>query len=217
MKRLKGELSDIELEWGLKPSPRTKQLSSPRLSEFVRPSGGSSMKTKRLLIENKHIRKQEITIVSFLTAIGMAISRLVLALTDGGNAPDVPSPAPRPPDKGGVKEWIKKHLQALGRALANLVGKAAGALPGIIGSIVSRLLGTLGKAASWLAENLWGLAIGVGTLLLVAASDWLARSQPKRHEANPDPCRYGSCFFFFVACRCRLLVRSNGSNSSWLK
>ena len=37
----------------------------------------------------------------------MAISTLVLALTGGGSAP-VPSPAPRPPDKGGVEEWIKK-------------------------------------------------------------------------------------------------------------
>ena len=60
-------------------------------------------------------REQGITIASILTAIGMAISTLVLALTGGGSAP-VPSPTPRPPDKGGVKDWVKKHLQALGRA-----------------------------------------------------------------------------------------------------
>ena len=125
-------------------------------------------------------REQGITIVSILTAIGMAISTLVLALTGGGSAP-VPSPTPRPPDKGGVKEWVKKHLQALGRALANLAGKAARALPGIIGSIVSWLLGALGKTATWLADNLWALVISVGALLLVAASDWLVRPQPKRH------------------------------------
>ena len=77
----------------------------------------------------------------------MAISTLVLALT-GGGAGGSPSPAPKPSDKGGVKEWIKKHLQALGRALANLAGKAAAALPGIIGSIVSWLLGALGKTAT---------------------------------------------------------------------
>ena len=65
----------------------------------------------------------------------------------------------------------KKHLQALRRALANLAGKAAAALPGIIGSIVSWLLSTLGKTAI----NFWALAIAVGTLLLVAARDWLAR------------------------------------------
>ena len=77
----------------------------------------------------------------------MAISTLVLALT-GGGAGGSPSPAPKQSDKGGVKEWINKHLQALGRALANLAGKAAAALPDIIGSIVSWLLGALGKTAT---------------------------------------------------------------------
>ena len=62
----------------------------------------------------------------------------------------------------------KKHLQALGRALAKLAGKAAAALPGIIGSIVSWLLGLLGKAASWLAENTFTLVLAVGGLLLLA-------------------------------------------------
>ena len=101
----------------------------------------------------------------------MAFSTLVLALT-GGSAP---VPAPKQPDKSGLKEWVKKHLQALRRALANLAGKAAAALPGFIGSIVSWLLSTLGKTETWLAENLWALAFAVGTLLLVAARDWLAR------------------------------------------
>ena len=62
-----------------------------------------------------------------------------------------------------------------GRALANLAGKDAAALPIIIGSVVSWLLSTLGKIATSLAENLWALAIALGTLLLVAARDWLAR------------------------------------------
>ena len=101
----------------------------------------------------------------------MAISTLVLALTGGGGS----APAPKPPDKSGLKEWVKKHLQALGCALGNLADITAAALPGIIGAIVSWLLGTLGKTATWLAENLWALAVAVGTLLLVAARDWLAR------------------------------------------
>ena len=84
------------------------------------------MKTRRWLSEFELFREQGITIASILTAIGMAISNLVLAVTGGGSAP-VPSPAPKPSDKDGVKEWIKKHLQALGRALANLAGKAAAA------------------------------------------------------------------------------------------
>ena len=63
----------------------------------------------------------------------MAISTLVLALTGGGG--NAPAPAPKPPYEDGLKEWVKKHLQALGRALGNLAGKAAAALPGIIGSM----------------------------------------------------------------------------------
>ena len=38
---------------------------------------------------------------------------------------------PAPKHKSGLKEWVKKHLQALGRAMANLAGSAAAALPGI--------------------------------------------------------------------------------------
>ena len=116
--------------------------------------------------------EQGITIASILIAIGMAISTLVLALTGGDGS--APARAPNPSDKSGLKEWVKKHLQALGRALANLAGKAAAALPGIIGSIVSWLLSTLGKTATRLAENLRPLAIAVGTLLLVSTQDRLA-------------------------------------------
>ena len=133
----------------------------------------------------------------------------------------MPSPAPKPSDKGGVKEWIKKHLQGLGRALANLAGKAAEALPGIIGSIVSWLLSTLGKSAIWLADNVWALVIGVGTLLFVAATDWLSQRQPKRHLADPDPCGYESRFLFFVAaaadaCCCGATVAGVGGDPAGL-
>ena len=117
-------------------------------------------------------REQGVTIASILTAIGMAISTLVLALTGGGTP--APTPPPKPSDKGGVKEWFKKHLQSLGRVLANLASKAAAALPGIIGSIVSWLLNLLAKTAGWLAGNLWAVVVAVGGLLLVAAREWLA-------------------------------------------
>lgn len=118
-------------------------------------------------------REQGITIVSILTAIGMAISTLVLALTGGGGGG--PSPAPAPSDKGGLKEWVQKHLQSLGRVLAKLAGKAAAALPGIIGSIVSWVLNLLSKTADWLAQNLWAVALAVGSILVVAAREWLVK------------------------------------------
>ena len=119
-------------------------------------------------------REQGVTLVSILTAVGMAISTLVLALTGGGGTVTPPSPPPAPSDKGGLREWAKKTFQALGRVLAKLAGKAAAALPGIIGSIVSWLLSTLGKAAGWLAEHVWALAVAVGGLLFLAARELLA-------------------------------------------
>ena len=122
-------------------------------------------------------REQGVTLVSILTAIGMAISTLVLALTGGGGGTVTPpSPPPAPSDKGGLREWVKKHLKSLGRLLARLAGKAAAALPGIIGSIVSWLLGTLGKAAGWLAEHVWALAVAAGGLLFLAATGTVRNS-----------------------------------------
>ena len=125
-------------------------------------------------------REQGITIASILTALGMTISTIVLALTGGSGGGAAPPQPPQPPDKGGVKEWLKKHLQSLGRVLAKLAGKAAAALPGIIGSIVSWLLSLLRKTAVWLAGNLWAVLLAVGGLLLVAAREWLLPKKPKQ-------------------------------------
>ena len=145
----------------------------------------------RLLHEDKTLaeriktlfREQGITIASILTAIGMIISTIVLAIpggSGGGAAAPPKPPQPPGPGKGGAKEWIKKQLQSLGRILAKLAGKAAAALPGIIGSIVSWLLSLLGKTAVWLAGNLWAVLLAVGGLLLVAAREWLLPKKPKQ-------------------------------------
>ena len=125
-------------------------------------------------------REQGITIASILTALGMTISTIVLALTGGSGGGAAPPQPPQPPGKGGAKEWIKKQLQSLGRILAKLAGKAAAALPGIIGSIVSWLLSLLRKTAVWLSSNLWAVLLAVGGLLLVAAREWLLPKKPKQ-------------------------------------
>ena len=125
-------------------------------------------------------REQGITVVSILTALGMIISTIVLALPGGSGGGAAPPQPPQPPGKGGVKEWLKKQLQSLGRILAKLAGKAAAALPGIIGSIVSWLLSLLGKTAVWLSGNLWAILLAVGGLLLVAAREWLLPKKPKK-------------------------------------
>ena len=97
-------------------------------------------------------KEQGITIVSILTAIGMTIGVIVEAVIPGGGAAATPSPKP-PPSQNGVKEWVKKQLHNLAKLLANLAGKAAAALPSIIGSIVS-----------WLLSARVRLLIGLGTI-----------------------------------------------------
>ena len=125
-------------------------------------------------------REQGIPIATIITALGMTISTLVLALTGGSGGGAPPQPPQPPAGKGGAREWIKKHLRSLGRALAKLAGKAAAALPGIIGSIVSWLLSLLGKTVGWMGENLWAVLLAVGGLLLVAAREWLLPKKPKQ-------------------------------------
>ena len=120
-------------------------------------------------------REQGITIVSVLTAFGMIIGVIVetfIPTTGGTTSPSKPTPK----DATGVKDWIKKQLSNLGKLLANLAGKAAAALPGIIGSIVSWLLSTMGKVVSWFGEHLWTLVVLVAGLLYAAAREYISKS-----------------------------------------
>ena len=88
-------------------------------------------------------REEGITIVSILTAIGMAIRVLVEALLPGGGGAAATSGGggePPPKDEKGLKEWIRSKLKALASLLGKLGMKAAEALPGIIGGILSWIL-----------------------------------------------------------------------------
>ena len=106
-------------------------------------------------------REQGITIFSVLSAIGMAISTLVLAVTGGSGG------ATSPDNSGGdAKKWIKKQLHHLSELQKKLASKAIDALPGIIGSVVSWLLSMLGKVVGYMSEHLWTLLVlGAGLLL----------------------------------------------------
>ena len=116
-------------------------------------------------------REQGITIFSVLTAVGMTISTIALALTGGGSASSV-APSPSPDKPGGLREWIKKQLHHLSELLKKLATKAIDALPGIIGSVVSWLLSTLGKVVGFMSEHLL-------TLVLLAAGLFLSEIQKK--------------------------------------
>ena len=43
--------------------------------------------------------------------------------------------------------------------------KAAEALPGIIGAIISWVLDRAADAVGWVSQNLWALVVGIGGLL----------------------------------------------------
>ena len=53
---------------------------------------------------------------------------------------------PPPNDENKLKKWVKNVLQRLANALSRLAGKAAAALPGIIGSVIGAVLNYLSKA-----------------------------------------------------------------------
>ncbi len=94
-------------------------------------------------------------------------------------------PTPPPPnlsDKGSLK--VGEKMPAGHRAtLARLARKAADALPGMTGSVVSWDINLPTKTAGWLAENLWATILAVGGLLLAATRDWLVvASQPSRQQ-----------------------------------
>ena len=64
-----------------------------------------------------------------------------------------------------MKEGIKNKLKALASLLGRLGIKAAEALPGIIGGIISRILNRAKDIVGWVSQNLWALAVGIGGLI----------------------------------------------------
>ena len=110
-------------------------------------------------------REQGITIASILMAIGMAIGVLVEALLPGGGGAATESGGPPPKDEKGLKEWIRNKLKALASLLGRLGIKAAEALPGIIGGIISWILNRAKDVVGWVSENLWVLVVGIGGLI----------------------------------------------------
>ena len=71
----------------------------------------------------------------------MAIGVLVEALLPGGEGAAAASGGEPPPkDEKGLIEWVRSKLKALTSLLGRLGIKAAEALPGIIGGIISWIL-----------------------------------------------------------------------------
>ena len=110
-------------------------------------------------------QEQGIMIASMLTAIGMAISILVEALLLGGGGSERGSGKPPPKDEAGMREWGRSKLKVLAQLLGRLGVKAAEALPGIIGVILSWVLNKASDVVGWVSQNLRALVVGIGGLL----------------------------------------------------
>ena len=167
--RTEKRLNDLQIERNARLEVLTtnrKELSSQisRIRETIR----TILNEDTTLVERLKtlFREQGITIASVLTAIGMSISTIVLALTGGAASPTSSPPPPSFRDSARVREWVKKQLKHLSDLLKKLGMKAIDALPGIIGSIVSWLLSTLGKVVGYMGEHLWTVVLlGIGLFL----------------------------------------------------
>ena len=110
-------------------------------------------------------REQGIMIASTLTAIGMAIGVLVETLLPGGEGATASGGEPPSKDEAGSKKWIRNKLKVLASLLGRLGIKAAEALPGIIGGIISWILNRACDVVGWVSQNLWALVVGIGGLI----------------------------------------------------
>ena len=163
IKRLRGELTERNKEIEILKGEAFKQIDQIKesITKFLDKETGTLGERIRTLF-----KEQGITIVSILTAVGMAIGVLIEALLGDPSASDPKSGGTSGGDtKGGAREWIKNKLKALSQLLGKLADKALASLPGIIGSILSSILNRAKEVIGWLSQNLWALITGVGVLI----------------------------------------------------
>ena len=163
IKKLRDELNERNEEINILKGEASKQINQIKesITQFLDKETGTLGERIRTLF-----KEQGITIVSILTAVGMAIGVLIEVLLGGPSASAPTSQSTTTSDKkGGAREWIKNKLKALSSLLGKLAAKAGAALPGIIGSIVAWLLNRAKEVVGWLSQNLWALITGVGVLI----------------------------------------------------
>ena len=101
-------------------------------------------------------REQGLTIVSVLTAIGMTVTTLVLALLPKGGSGNNPHKA---------RDWVKKGLKALARVFGRIAKWALAALPGAIGSIISWIFTFLKTVVTKAGEHVYALIGFIAALI----------------------------------------------------
>ena len=162
LKKLRDELNEMNKKDILK-GETSKQINQIKESvmKFLNKETGTLGERIRTLF-----KEQGITIVSILTAVGMAIGILIEALLGSPSVSTTPGGTSDGDGKGGgSREWIRNKLKALLQLLGKLADKALASLPGIIGSIISWILNRAKEVVGWLSQNLWALITGVGVLI----------------------------------------------------
>ena len=135
IKKLRDELNERNEQIDILNGEASKQINQIRgsIMKFLDKESGTLGERIRTLL-----KEQGITIVSFLSAIGMTIGVLIEAPL-GGSSVTATTTSGGTTDgngKGGAaREWIKNKLKALSQLLGKLTDKALASLPGIIGSI----------------------------------------------------------------------------------
>ena len=149
--KLRGELTERNKEIDILKGEASEQINQIKesITKFLDKETGTLGERIRTLF-----KEQGITIVSILTAVGMAIGVLIEALL-GGPSASTPTPQSTTTSdkKGGAREWIKNKLKALSQLLGKLADKALASLPGIIGSIISWILNRAKEVIGWLSQN----------------------------------------------------------------
>ena len=165
IRKLRGELNERNEEIDILKGEASKQINQIRgsITKFPDKEMGTLGERIRTLF-----KEQGITIVSILTAVGMAIGVLIEALLGGPSVTTTTTSGGTSGGDGkgsGAREWIKNKLKALSQLLGKLADKALASLPVIIGSIISWILNRAKEVVGWPSQNLWVLITGVGVLI----------------------------------------------------
>ena len=163
IKRLRDELNERNKEIDILKGEASKQINEIKesITKFLDKEMGTLGERIRTLF-----KEQGITIVSILTAVGMAIGILIEALLGSHTVSTTTSGSISGGDgKGGAREWIRNKLKALSQLPGKLAYKPLVSLPGIIGSIISWILNRAKEVVGWLSQNLWALITGTGVLI----------------------------------------------------
>jgi len=135
-------------------------------NQFRRINAIMNDETRPLLERLRELfRRDGITIAALITAIGMTISAIFLAVL-----PTKGSPVPSQPGKRGFTDKIKRGLVKVANWLLNLAKRALAALPGVLGGLISFLLKKAGEIVLFLSEHM--LVLLMASVVFIVEFIW---------------------------------------------